>query len=223
MAEKQKNLMMKVVEVRKEIDAFVKDTKGYRYEYVSGSQVLSKIKAKMDELYLTCTPYVNDVKDEKDGKNYVIRGDVFYVWEDAETGEQRSYPWKLYGSQDDISKAFGTALTYSERYFLLKFFGIPTDDEDPDTRQGGNRNNGSQQNKSKQTPKKASMAQREKIEMLVKEFSNLRNVQIDRVLSEVNISDLQQVTEDQAGAVIGKLGQWVKKAQEQAEKESESA
>ncbi|MDZ4994794.1 recombinase, partial [Clostridium perfringens] len=44
------NLWQKLIEVRKEIENFTKDTKGFGYQYVSGSQVLSKIRPKMDEL-----------------------------------------------------------------------------------------------------------------------------------------------------------------------------
>src|SRR5699024_10548801 len=47
--------------------------------------------------------------------------------------------WKVYGQQEDNSKAYGSALTYSEMYFFLKFFNAPTDDDDPDTRQGSNK------------------------------------------------------------------------------------
>ncbi|MGY2126768.1 ERF family protein, partial [Nocardia gipuzkoensis] len=39
------------------------------------------------------------------------------------------------GQQDDVSKAHGTALTYTERYFLMKFFNIPTDEDDADAKQ----------------------------------------------------------------------------------------
>ena len=35
---------------------------------------------------------------------------------------------------DDISKAVGTAMTYNERYFLLKFLGLPTDEDDADAK-----------------------------------------------------------------------------------------
>ena len=58
-----------------------------------------------------------------------------YVWVNAENPEERiEIPWQTMGQQDDISKAFGSGLTYSERYFLLKFFGVPTDDDDTDDR-----------------------------------------------------------------------------------------
>ena len=40
----------------------------------------------------------------------------------------------FYGQGVDISgeKGVGKALTYAEKYFLLKFFNIPTDEADPD-------------------------------------------------------------------------------------------
>src|SRR5690625_1734139 len=79
----------------------------------------------------------------EDKTDFVISGDMTYVWQDSANPDDKiEIPWKLYGQQDDISKAFGSGLTYSERYFLLKFFNAPTDDDDPDTRQdpkgGGN-------------------------------------------------------------------------------------
>lgn len=139
------NLQQKLVEIRKTIDSFSKDTKGFNYSYVSGSQVLGKIKEKMDELQVILFPKMGDLNDTTydyvnfKGENktdFVIKGSMEYVWMDAEEPTNTiSIPWMIYGQQDDISKAFGSGLTYSERYFLLKFFGVPTDDDDPDTRQ----------------------------------------------------------------------------------------
>ena len=34
-----------------------------------------------------------------------------------------------------MSKAHGTGLTYAERYFLMKFFNIPTDEDDADAKE----------------------------------------------------------------------------------------
>ena len=34
-----------------------------------------------------------------------------------------------------MSKAHGTGLTYTERYFLMKFFNIPTDEDDADAKE----------------------------------------------------------------------------------------
>lgn len=141
------NLFEKIVEVRKSIEGFGKDKKGYGYEYVSGNQVLSKIKDKMNELKLILSPscltsnhetfeYRNNKGEEK--TDFIVWGEMEYKWIDAENNEERRETlrekWQYYGQQDDISKAFGSALTYSERYYLLKFFGIPTDADDPDSK-----------------------------------------------------------------------------------------
>lgn len=151
------NLHQKLVEIRKEIDTFTKDTKGFNYSYVSGSQVLSKIKNRMDELGVLLYPKTQSVehstydykqfnkktKNMDDKTDFVISGDLYYIWVNADNpSEKLEVEWKLFGQQDDISKAFGSALTYSERYFLLKFFNAPTDDDDPDTRQGSPKSRG---------------------------------------------------------------------------------
>jgi hypothetical protein len=58
---------------------------------------------------------------------------MFMVWMDAKSKETIEVPWLLYGEQEgDIAKAFGSGLTYAERYFIMKFFNQPTDYLDPD-------------------------------------------------------------------------------------------
>jgi len=138
------NLHQKIIEVRKVAEGFSKDTKGYGYEYVSGNQILSKIKEKMNEVQLILQPsvevgehelfcYTNAKGQEK--VDIFVWGKMKYTWINAEDPEDREeIEWAYYGQQDDISKSFGSGLTYSERYFLLKYFGLPTDEDDPDSR-----------------------------------------------------------------------------------------
>ena len=54
-----------------------------------------------------------------------------FTWIDCETGEKDE---NLFGAngQNDWEKGLGSALTYAERYFLLKFFHIATDADDID-------------------------------------------------------------------------------------------
>ena len=158
------NLHQKLVEIRKEIDVFTKDTKGFNYSYVSGSQVLAKIQEKMNELGVLLYPVMNGLNHStfdyqqynkkteqmEDRTDFVIDGEMQYIWQNAESPEETIViNWNTFGQQDDISKAFGSALTYSERYFLLKFFNAPTDDDDPDSRQGSSKSG----TKSKASPK----------------------------------------------------------------------
>lgn len=144
MTEPKLNIYQKLVEIRKTIDVFTKDTKSFSYSYVSGSQVLKKIKDKMDELQVLLIPHVVnqshstfDYKDKKgnDKTDFIVTAEMKYVWINAENPtDVIEVAWQTLGQQDDISKAFGSGLTYSERYFLLKFFGVPTDDDDPDAK-----------------------------------------------------------------------------------------
>ena len=147
------NLHQKLVEVRKSISGFSKDAKAGNnnyvgYEYVSGSQVLRAIKGKMDELGVLLVPEVDydTMKWEKynytttKGANktdFIITMKMNYTWVNAEFPDDKiTIPWVCIGQQtDDIAKAVGTAMTYNERYFLLKFLGLPTDEDDADAKE----------------------------------------------------------------------------------------
>jgi hypothetical protein len=142
-----KNLQQKLVEVRKKITSFTKDAQAGegRYEYVSGSQVLKAIKEEMDaqgiilqpELVSESITLTQGTKKTKYGENrtFTLTGMMKYIWHNADDPKDTLITnWYLAGEQDDPSKAYGSALTYAERYFLLKFFGIPTDDDDPDAK-----------------------------------------------------------------------------------------
>ena len=54
-----------------------------------------------------------------------------FTWVDTETGDKDE---NLFGAngQNDWDKGVGSALTYGERYFLLKYFHIATDEDDID-------------------------------------------------------------------------------------------
>lgn len=140
------NIYQKLIEVRKSVPYLQKDTKGYQYSYVSGSTVLGSLKKKMDELGLLLSPSVIDyeyklIPTREKGVSYEkpsLICKMNMTWIDSASGESYSVPFISCGTQDDISKAFGSALTYSERYFLLKFFNIPTDMDDPDSFQERN-------------------------------------------------------------------------------------
>ena len=54
-----------------------------------------------------------------------------FTWIDVETGEKDECLWGANG-QNDWDKGVGSAMTYAERYFLLKYFHIATDEDDID-------------------------------------------------------------------------------------------
>lgn len=156
------NLFQKINEVKKVVKTFSKDAetsgKG-AYSYVSGSQVLSMIKDKMEEIGLLFLPIETEHRDwtTYDYKNasgydktdFIVTGKINYEWIDCDDPTQRQkVSFEYYGQQNDISKAFGSALTYSERYLLLKSLGAPTDEDDPD-KTSGDKPSSKQSDKSK--------------------------------------------------------------------------
>lgn len=140
------NVYQKINEVKKVVKAFTKDAetsgKG-AYSYTSGSQILALIKEKMEEVGLLFLPvgtehrnyqtfeYKNSYGDTK--TDFLVDGKLIYEWINIdEPSDRQRVEFEYYGQQNDLSKAFGSALTYSERYLLLKSFGAPTDEDDPD-------------------------------------------------------------------------------------------
>lgn len=131
------NIYQKLIEVRKAVPYLKKDEKGYEFMFVSSSQVLGTLKAKMDSLGLLLIPKminnkVSDHQTKKGGHNYFTEIAMTYTWINADNPEESiECPW--YGQGLDAGeKGVGKAYTYAEKYFLLKFFNIPTDKDDPD-------------------------------------------------------------------------------------------
>lgn len=146
------NIIQKLIEVRKSCTYLKKENKGEQYQYVSSSQTIAALKAKMDEMGLLLVPRVVktnvrestvEFKDKYDKPKrqttYFTELDMEYTWMNAEEpSETITSTW--YGQGVDIAgeKGVGKALTYAEKYFLLKFFNIPTDKDDPDAFQKKN-------------------------------------------------------------------------------------
>jgi len=74
-----------------------------------------------------------------------------FTWVDCETGEKDE---NLFGAngQNSWDKGVGSALTYAERYFLLKYFHIATDEDDIDNADRGGAKQQPQQQQQKNEP-----------------------------------------------------------------------
>lgn len=132
------NIYQKLIEVRKSCPYLKKDNKGFQFNYVSSSQALGTLRDEMDAQGLLLVPSVTSaVKSEKTTK----KGDIEiltelnmkFIWINAENPvEFIECPFYAQGI-DSGEKGVGKALTYAEKYFLLKFFNIATDLDDPDS------------------------------------------------------------------------------------------
>jgi len=132
-------IFKKLLALQKAVVGLTKDKSGNSYQYVSGDKILSIVRPKMDELGLLLIPEVEDgnftrqdyatSKGEKSEIFCALR--LKFTWVDAESGETLVCHWASSG-MNNWDKGLGSALTYGERYFLLKFFHIATDKDDVD-------------------------------------------------------------------------------------------
>lgn len=147
------NVYQKIIEIKKFAKSFKKNGKGFGYKYIKSQDVYTVITSKMNEIGLLLLPissvnkksytyqYLNERGEQK--TDFVVEGDLVYAWVNAETPEDRHIiNFEYYGQQSDISQAYGSGLTYSERYILLKSLGLPTDEADPDAKPEADRPRG---------------------------------------------------------------------------------
>jgi hypothetical protein len=129
----------KLLTIQKRINGLGKDKSTYNYKYVTGDKLLGEIKPMMNDLGLLLKQEIisientrQDYSAAKGNKSEILSKVMMkFTWIDVETGEKDE---NLFGAngQNDWEKGLGSALTYGERYFLLKYFHIATDEDDID-------------------------------------------------------------------------------------------
>lgn len=133
------NLFEKLLEMQKRVDGLIKDGRNVsdKYDFASDENVLDQFRPMMDELGLLLIPAVRDARvHEGTTRSGTARflTEVFYTmtWRDVESGETLEVPWYAQGVDLAGEKGVGKAATYAEKYFLMKFFHVPTRKDDPD-------------------------------------------------------------------------------------------
>nr|WP_222128640.1 ERF family protein [Paenibacillus xylanexedens] len=141
------NIYQKLIEVRKEVPYLQKESEGHQYKYTGSSQVLASVRKKLDDLNLLLIPRIVDTNilsetvDSTDKYNNPKKTTTYFTeltmtmtWVDADNPDDKiECPWYAQGVDIAGEKGVGKALTYGEKYFMLKFFNIATDKDDPDS------------------------------------------------------------------------------------------
>jgi len=154
MAERM-NIYQKLAKIRKQVEVVQKNKSGYGYKYVTDDELLAKITAGMDRYGVSLIPnivpdtlevqpytYKKTKKEKQNGQfvtyeenvnEFITTSDMQYIWVNNENPEEKVVVnWSMVGQQSDASQCLGSGLTYSMRYFLLKYFNVATPDDDPD-------------------------------------------------------------------------------------------
>lgn len=132
-------LSEKLLQIQMAVDAIIKDGQNQsdRYDFASDENVLNRFRPLMDQHKLLLIPLVTAAQlhegTTKSGTSrYLTELTLTMAWLDTETGERMDVPWYSQGVDLAGEKGVGKALTYAEKYFLLKFFHVPTKKDDPD-------------------------------------------------------------------------------------------
>jgi hypothetical protein len=134
------SIYKKLHKIQASVTALKKNAQGHGYAYLNGDKLLDHIKPLMNDHHLLLKQEVLSIENTR--MDYATKSNpnkseilskvmMRFTWVDAETGEKDE---NLFGAngQNDWDKGVGSALTYGERYFLLKYFHIATDEDDVD-------------------------------------------------------------------------------------------
>jgi ERF superfamily len=216
----KRNLFQKLLIIQQRINGLGKDKKAFTYSYVTGDKLLGEIKPIMNDLGVLLKQEVLSIENTrqdyqaKQGAKSEIHSKVMmrFTWIDSETGEKDE---NLFGAngQNDWDKGVGSALTYGERYFLLKYFHIATDEDDIDN----------PERKPEEAAKVSNKAQNNGISnpltILKTEYSNLLNNQLitdperKQAILKINV-----FTEEQLTSKIAKLKEVIGEREKQSVK-----
>lgn len=139
----QTGVYRKILELQRTVRALLPNANGggdrNSYKYVSGAKLLGYLRPKMDNLGIILKQEIVEESHERIdyATAYGHKSEMFtalkmrFTWIDVDTGERDENEFIAFG-QNGWDKGLGSALTYGERYFLLKFFHIATDEDDVD-------------------------------------------------------------------------------------------
>ena len=169
-----KKIYEKLLTIQTAVNELKKDKKTDDYSYVSSELVLDTIRPMLNNLHLLLLPTVTSrgvhTDTTKSGTaRYLTEVDITWTWVDVDSGETLAQPFYAQGVDLAGEKGVGKAITYGEKYYLLKVFHIATPKDDPDgdatTKSGEKKQTGTQ------AAKETADLQRKSIQQIAEAFA----------------------------------------------------
>ena len=226
----EKNIIQKLIALRKKVPYIKKEIKQYmKFSVVSSETVLTEFNRHMNSLnlYLKTEVLNKTVERQKIGVNEKTKKDIFsylvtldmrYTWINADDlSEKEEVLFSAIADDENASYAYGQALTYAEKTFFLKEFNIPTDEVDPDVFQ-------------KEILKRIPVEpeQKEAIEIQLQKLHSLKDQPKAAFFEQAKMSNgisqnkpLDDFSGYDFGLVMNTLTKWVNGYEKEAKKKSE--
>lgn len=179
----EKNVYQRLAEVRKTVSYLKKENKSNQYDYVGSSDVLGSLHKAINDNGLLLIPQITSHNlishvekvtnynrytkkdEEKDRITYLTEIEMNMRWQNIdEPNDFLDCKWYAQGIDIAGEKGISKALTYGEKYFMLKFFNIATDKDDPDS---------FQKKQESRQPKPEPKPSKEQVENLNKGFEKI--------------------------------------------------
>lgn len=123
------NIYQKLLEVRKRVEYVKKNANGFKFVYADETSILSAIRPSLDQFGLLLE---FEMEKPEIVLNNLIQVGFVFTWINtdniSEKIEKRIYLQTTAGDPQKI----GGLMTYANRYFLYKYFNVPTDSLDID-------------------------------------------------------------------------------------------
>jgi len=208
------SIYQKLLEVRKTVPYLQKTASGAQYKYTGSSQVLSAVREKLDELGLLLITRITDSKltSAANSKGTLVNMTELtleFTWVNTEKPEEKIViPFYAQGVDLAGEKGVGKALTYGEKYFILKQFNIPTDQDDPDAFQ--------KKLEESKPPKLITAKQVADLKTKCLTFAKLRDKTLEAVYSALKFNDIEKLREEEFNQHMKQLDVWISKVEKES-------
>lgn len=135
-----------------------------------------------------------------------------------ESGEYIEYDPVFMTAEKNTPQGAGSLITYLKRYTLSAIFGITSDKDDDGNDSSGNGQENKQKPNPKPNPNSITQEQVGLIKSKSMEFAKLRNQTQEAVYKVLKITDVTQLTKEQADACIKQLDIWLNGAKKDDKK-----
>lgn len=235
-----KNVFQRLSEVRSTVSYLKKEKEGQQFSYVGSSDVLGALHTAINDAGLLLIPSITSHKlnerveqvmqynkftkknEEKDRVTYFTELEMNMRWQNIDDKDDYiDCSWYAQGVDIAGEKGVGKALTYGEKYFLLKFFNIATDKDDPDSFQ--------KKQESKLPPEPPKLVDGKQVAKLKDEArqiadltGNTPDMFLDKLAEMAKVESIEYINQSSYGGALSQLVKWKQGYQKQAEEKKQT-